>query len=113
MGFKKASNSLCRPTVERPGAHRPTRWLVSSPGPIATEKEHLIYEQHAQWYMALAEVFDGGPQIETGRKTSAPWAYTGPRWYELPPYTEGGGYFSESPIITVTEFYVTPFGRLI
>ena len=89
-------------------------WWPSGPGPLTTKEEHLIFEQHAQWYTALGEVFDDGPHIETGRKSAAPWDYNGPRWYELPPYAEGGGgRFSESPIITVTEFYVTPFDRLI
>ena len=35
-------------------------------------------------------------------------------WYTLPPYADGGGTrFSENPVITVTEFYVTPFDRLL
>jgi hypothetical protein len=35
-------------------------------------------------------------------------------WYTLPPYVEGGGgVLGEAPTISVIEFYVTPFDRLV
>ena len=81
---------------------------------IDTPEDYLLFEQHTQWYMALGEVFDNGPNIETMKKPMAFQYYTGPNWYEQPPYAEGGGgHFGENPTITATEFYVTPFDRLI
>ena len=41
------------------------------------------------------------------------WGHYGD-WYVLPPYAGGGGRrFGEQPTITVTEFYVTPFDRML
>ncbi len=68
----------------------------------------LLTSQHAQNYIVLGELFGGGPHI-------CLWDQSGDEdWFHLPPYAEGGGAsFGEHPTLSVTEFYVTPFDRLI
>ena len=62
----------------------------------------------AQFYEALAEVFDDGPKVNlapTGNVESANWFYS-------PPYADGGGAsYGENPNVSVTELYVTPYDR--
>jgi hypothetical protein len=65
----------------------------------------------AQWYSAIAETNDTGPAIET-------WSQTSPStrtfWYHQPPFADAGGTrFGESPIVTITELYVTLFDQLL
>ena len=67
-----------------------------------------LTNQHAQYYFALGDIVGGGPHI----------CLWGPSrdedWFRRPPYAEGGGAsFGEHPTLSVTEFYVTPFDRLI
>ncbi len=72
------------------------------------EERQLLNYQHAQSYNALGDIVGGGPHVCLG----ASRAKEG--WYNLPPYAEGGGAsFGAHPTLSVTEFYVTPFDRLI
>jgi len=68
----------------------------------------LINMQQAQQYVAISEVFDSSSPItipEPGQFGD---------WFKYPPYAHaGGGKFSENPIITVTEAYMTPFDQFI
>ena len=64
--------------------------------------------QQAQRYVAIGEVHGISPHV------SIPWFNQSEDWFTYPPYTDGGGgSFGENPTISVTEFYVTPFDRLI
>ncbi len=67
-----------------------------------------LTSQHAQEYFALGDIFGSGPHI-------CLWSQSGDEdWFRQPPYAEGGGAsFGEHPTLSVTEFYVTPFDRLI
>ncbi len=70
----------------------------------------LQTNQHAQKYYVLAELFSGGPHI----CLLAQSLYNDEDWFQRPPYAEGGGTsFGAHPTLSVTEFYVTPFDRLI
>ena len=64
----------------------------------------------AQVFNALGEVFDGGSQVGL-----VPHAYLlSAEWLIQPPFAHGGGaVVGGSPIFSVTEFYVTPFDRLV
>ena len=56
-----------------------------------------------QVYMAIAHASGGPPMEEVPIRWETPWTI-------LPPYAEaGGGTAGESPVISVTELYVTPF----
>ena len=69
-----------------------------------------LSNQHAQAYNALGDILDDG---------DGPHVFLHPQgrysdWFLYPPYTDGGGRsFGENPTISVTEFYVTPFDRLV
>ena len=74
------------------------------------EEKRQLWHRGAQSYGAINEVFGEGPRV----------LMTGGHMYEeypffvLPPYAEAGGaQFGEQPIITITEFYVTPFDFLV
>ena len=62
----------------------------------------------AQWYLAIAEVFADVPQLIIGSvMDSFPFVVQ-------PPFGDvGGGSFGQEPTLSVTEFYVTPFDRLM
>ncbi len=72
------------------------------------EERKLLNYQQAQDYHVLGDIVVGGPHVCLG-------AYRAKEsWFLLPPYAEGGGAsFGEQPTLSVTEFYVTPFDRLI
>ena len=76
-----------------------------------TEERKLRYNEQAQEYAVLPEVYDKGPLFQSGgRLMFSPY----PDWMVLPPYADaGGGVFGENPVITVTEFYITPFDCLV
>ena len=60
----------------------------------------------AQWYRSL-------PVTPVDRVLGCP-PLGGDTWYLEPPYADGGGgLIGESPVISVTEFYVTPFSALV
>ena len=63
-----------------------------------------------QVFNALGEVFDEGSQVGL-----VPHAYLlSAEWLIQPPFAHGGGaVVGGSPIFSVTEFYVTPFDRLV
>ena len=75
-----------------------------------SEEEWLLFvNKQAQHYRVLPEVFDEGPNLQI--------IYSGSHlvdWPCNPPYADGGGgLFGEDPILSVTEFYVTPFDRFV
>ena len=78
---------------------------------IKDRDEHRLLEnQHAQIYNALGDISGGGSHVCLGFQT----LYGDEDWFQLPPYAEGGGAsFGAQPTLSVTEFYVTPFDRLI
>ncbi len=74
------------------------------------EERRLRINQHAQWYFVLGDIVGGGPHVCLVDQSH----YDDEDWFNLPPYAEGGGAsFGEHPTLSVTEFYVTPFDRLI
>lgn len=73
------------------------------------------FDTQEEWYLAFqvqAQAYNIGAQAPdnsyvTHRLPQAEWSI-------LPPYAEGGGeVFSEAPAISVTEFFITPFDRLV
>ena len=63
-----------------------------------------------QFFVALGEVFDGGSQVGLMPRADLLNA----EWLIQPPFAHGGGAaVGGSPIFSVTEFYVTPFDRLV
>ena len=74
------------------------------------EERRLLTYQHAQSYRALGEILGGGPHVCLHDYSG----YNAEDWFQQPPYVEGGGAsFGAQPTLSVTEFYVTPFDRLI
>jgi hypothetical protein len=65
--------------------------------------------QQTQGYGILAEVYDSGPHVYVG-----PRGWIEEDWFMNPPYSDGGGATAgENPVISVTEFYVTPYDRFV
>ncbi len=78
-------------------------------GRNVSDELRLLNNQHAQNYILLGDIGGGGPPHVCMWQTSED-----EDWFNLPPYAEGGGAsFGEQPTLSVTEFYVTPFDRLI
>ena len=76
---------------------------------VSSEDPLLTFNRQAQLYTALAEVFDGGPQV-----LLAPHSHhVSADWFHRPPFAHGGGAVGGAPIISVTEFYVTPYDRFV
>ncbi len=74
------------------------------------EELRLRINQHAQDYIVLGDIVGGGPHVCLVDQS----LYNDEDWFNLSPYAEGGGAsFGEQPTLSVTEFYVTPFDRLI
>ncbi len=83
--------------------------IIISGGPF-DEERRLLVNQHAQSYHILGDIVGGGPHVCLSPQS----LYGDEDWFNLPPYAEGGGAsFGEHPTFSVTEFYVTPFDRLI
>ncbi len=78
---------------------------------IKDRDEHrLLNYQHAQTYIVLGDISGSDPHVCLGLQS----LHGDEDWFELPPYAEGGGAsFGAQPTLSVTEFYVTPFDRLI
>jgi hypothetical protein len=99
------------------GDHSGGQYAYMGPYENEIEEWALLYGQGAQGYAALGQVFDGGTHISTMvtellSQFSYDLGYAD--WFAWPPYAEGGGGArGESPSVVVTEFYVTPFDRLI
>ena len=77
-----------------------------------SEEEWKLREsQQAQIYAVLPEVYDGGSQFQMfGNIFFEDYE----DWLIAPPYADGGGgVLGEHPSISVTEFYVTSFDRLV
>ena len=61
----------------------------------------------AQWYAAFAKTYSNDSNVELYMSDNPPWMHK-------PPYADGGGAIVESqPVLSVLEFFVTPFDRLI
>ena len=76
------------------------------------DTDMLRWYGQAQSYHVLGEVYDAGGHVDLGYRT--PGLYSWEEFFLLPPYAEGGGgAFGENPTLSVTEFYVTPFDRLV
>ena len=76
--------------------------------PDSSLENMLPYE--AQKYQALGEVFDEGLQVLLFPRSY----HVSPDWFNRPPFAHGGGaVFGESPIFSVTEFYVTPYDLFV
>ncbi len=72
------------------------------------DERQLLNYQQAQSYNALGDIGGSGSHVCVGGSRAKEG------WFNLPPYAEGGGAsFGEQPTLSVTEFYVTPFDRLI
>ena len=72
------------------------------------EERQLLTYQQAQRYNVLGDIVVGGPHVCLG------FFRVKEDWFQFPPYAEGGGTsFGAQPTLSVTEFYVTPFDRLI
>lgn len=76
------------------------------PNDFSTLDEFLqVTQAQAQNYYAIARTPDAH-YINLG--------YGFDDWYTQPPYVDGGGGItSEAPVISVVEFYVTPYDRLV
>ena len=69
-----------------------------------TEEDVIEANGNAQLYTAISQT-PTGPNIEGGGGRTDPFG-----WIFFPPYADGGGsVFSEAPVISVIELYVTPF----
>ncbi len=72
------------------------------------DEYRLLNDQHAQNYNVLGDIVGSGSHVCLG------YSRAKEDWFNLPPYAEGGGAsFGAHPTLSVTEFYVTPFDRLI
>ncbi|MBT4498954.1 MAG: hypothetical protein HOC74_14590 [Gemmatimonadetes bacterium] len=82
------------------------------PGTYDTDKETWFYTfQEAQWFTAYTEIFEDTSPIELWYVSQGSG---GEKWFAEFPYAEaGGGVFGEDPTVSILEFYVTPFDRLI
>ena len=88
------------------GDHSGGRYVFSD---WIDEENRWRWHRHAQGYGAIADVFDGGAQIQV---------HWGPNdadlFFVVPPYAEGGGRtMGAKPTISITEFYMTPFDALV
>lgn len=69
------------------------------------EEFYRVFQVQAQAYNLVAQAPDNSHV--THRLLHAEWTI-------LPPYADGGGrVFSEAPAISVTEFFITPYDRLV
>jgi hypothetical protein len=76
----------------------------------AEEMEFYTF-QEAQWFTAYTEAFEATSPIEMWYVSQGA---DGEKWFAATPYAEvGGGVFGENPTVSILEFYVTPFDRLI
>jgi hypothetical protein len=99
------------------GDHSGGQYAYNGPGENK-EEWALLSDQGSQGYSALGQVFDSGTHISTtvtellSQFSSYGLGYA--HWFAWPPYAEGGGSaLGEAPSVAVTEFYVTPFDRLV
>ena len=68
----------------------------------------------AQWYSAIGETFDDGPQVQVSWVELVEADGYLSDWMLKPPFADGGGTsFGEAPTVAVTEFFVTPFDRFV
>ena len=70
-----------------------------------------LIDQKAQHYSAVPLRHETS---HVGLAYLEDWFEGGESWWGYPPYGEGGGSVAgENPVVWVTEFYVTPFDRLL
>ncbi|NKB67605.1 MAG: hypothetical protein GKR89_11120 [Candidatus Latescibacteria bacterium] len=108
--FMSLHDSMVDIWVDSDGGRDESR---ESSGRISDWESFLLrYSRDSQWYAALAETFDGGPNVQMVNYNGALPA--GENWYELSPFAEaGGGRLGESPTLSVTEVYITPFDLFV
>ncbi|NKB67603.1 MAG: hypothetical protein GKR89_11110 [Candidatus Latescibacteria bacterium] len=76
-----------------------------------SDEEVARFAGQAQPYAAIGET-RGDPFVHIDIMQNLNRGYQWGTWYTELPYADGGGgRFGENPIITVTEFFVTPFDR--
>ena len=93
--------------VEVDGDHSGGQWLPAAADP---EERRLLWHRQAQSFIALAETFDSQSQVDL----FPPPGYGIDQFFLAPPFADGGGGVTGSdPTLTVTEFYATPFDRLV
>ena len=81
-----------------------------SGGAVVPEESPEERVWQVQVFTALGEVFDGGSQVGLIPHS----IHVSADWFTQPPFAHGGGaVVGGSPIFSVTEFYVTPFDRLV
>ena len=81
-----------------------------SGGAVFPEESPEEWDWQVQVFMALGEAFDGGSQVGLFPHAHLLRA----EWLIQPPFAHGGGaVVGGSPIFSVTEFYMTPFDRLV
>ena len=72
------------------------------------------YARQAQLYTAIGGTIGEDPHVSISMLQNLNPGYEYGNWYTLPPYADGGGgRLSENPVISVTEFYVTPFDHMV
>ena len=82
--------------------------------PCCSDSEAFEHARQAQPYTAIGETIGEDPHVSIGALQNLNPGYPHGNWYTLPPYADGGGgRFSENPVISVTEFYVTPFDHMV
>ena len=86
------------------GDHSGGEWF-----PRGSEEWLLDVNRQAQLYTALGEVFDGGSQVLLTPQSH----HVSSDWFHRPPFAHGGGAVGGSPIVSVTEFYATPYDRFV
>ena len=98
------------------GGRDPRTVARNQSGTVWGSSEHyLLIERDSQHYHAIAETYDEGPQVQMFYMADLNTSKSGHgEWYLHPPYAEGGGgRFGEQPVVTTTEFYMTPFDRFV
>ena len=72
--------------------------------PGEPDLNHMI---QAQWYAAIARTHSNDSNVQLYLRDNPPWVHS-------PPYADGGGTVVDSqPILSVLEFFVTPFDRYL
>jgi hypothetical protein len=80
-------------------------------GAFDTTEEVFFYsDQQAQWFTVYTETFEEALPVELWYSSSL----SRETWFAETPYAQAGGrIFGENPTVSILEFYVTPFDRLI
>ena len=83
-------------------------------GPCCDDTQAFEFARQVQPYRAIGETIGEDPHVVITRLQDLNPGYEYGTWYTQPPYADGGGRrFGENPVISVTEFYMTPFDDFI